>query len=193
MRLSMQASLVHQMNPTQTQQLPHRLKESTFRVFETDIGMIVTAFPKVVELKPKGEKFTSLTYTARLRDAMTSLALFKWATQQVDMSKFEQVRGMIVVSHRSDGRIFAGSREELKLAANRTSETTVQPFYCEANFQTLPLVSQETKELVCTLASLKLLSAPVRVSGLTAADKEKLEDSFDVAVCDNGDGTWTIV
>lgn len=176
------------MNPTQPSNLPPRLKERCFRVFELDISRIVAKFPEVVPLSPASLGYTPLTYSSRIRDAMASLYKFHWPTTLIDTFHFKEIYPDIKVSHRADGTIYAGGAKELKALDQQpeqywsTGQFELPSPPVQAVEQTIHLTDAKEKQLMCLLASLRLFNQPVAVSGLSSTEIHLLKEGFDVEI-----------
>lgn len=187
---------IQKMNPTK---LPSRLSERSFRHYELIIARAIEAFPNITVVDPDG---SPITYSARLRDAMLSLATYNWPTAVVNTEKFHAIynvdlkKRLIHVSHRGS-QIFIGSDTipdddvipqpavEVKPLATTQYPPAVRP---------LTLVADDMQiVLICQMASQRLLSAPVTVRDLTEARARELEMEYDVRIDKNPDGTYTII
>ena len=92
--------------------LPSRLRESTFRTYESAISSAVAAFPEVVVWTRVEGSFA--TFAARLRDAMASLNKNGWRSDVINKVKFYDHYNEIKVSHVMPDRVVVGSVEKIK-------------------------------------------------------------------------------
>ena len=174
------------------QTLPGRLRESSFRTFEDDIAAIVNQWPCAVPFTD----FHGLsinTFSARLRDSLTSFHQFHWPSDKVSYADFCVIRERIIVKQLSSGKVLAGSKEEVDAVAEQ--EPMVDPLE-EVRGSSVAIVFEVTdaveKRLLARLAALRVFKQPLILRGLTPDDVATLEDSYDVIFHSNTDGTYTL-
>ncbi len=180
------------MNPTKKEpdRLPQRLRESSFRRYESVIAKAVKSFPKNVVVNPKG---SPVTFSYRLRDAMLSLYRYKWSTKTVDMDKFNSLYSedrklrQIHVSHIGENISIGGDIEPSQSPSEDFVYTEPQ------GDQLFPISNSIELNLLCLLASSRYLGRPIKISPSFNFDTLELENNFDVSVTTNVDGTYTII
>lgn len=172
-------------------QLPSRLKESSFKNYENHIALAVHDFPAVVVFE--SIQGSVATFVARFRDAMSSLHTYNWATITIDMDKFRACYLDLAVSH-YETKAITGSRTRIReykskgsegWQSNPVREGVVEPVE-------LPNLSREEIKFLCRLASQRLLSCPIVVSGIDEENAQYFEENFDVRVDKREDGKFTI-
>ncbi len=179
----------------ETKNLPHRLRESSFRSYEIVIAKIVKYFPAQVVLTEvcKTTGLSPLTFSARLRDAKLSLLKFKWPTTIIDMKKFNEFHDQMVIAHTSDDNILAGSREAIKLSCSEPF--TIDPSPATVLSQSPAYdATQLCRNDIWLLAELihhRCIIRPMSVS-LSESDAQELEDSYDVRADKQPDGLYIL-
>lgn len=202
------------MNTTKSN-LPSRLREPAFKRYEEAIQSIVARFPEVTVF----DKGNLVTFSARLRDAMASLVLYRWTTDKVDMDKFDEHYPQIKVSHVMPDRVVVGSAENIKryyqsilppseLESFTTSEiATAKQSSAVAHVSehamsnavvSVPLATDTHDrgielKLLARLAAERLLTQQVQIQiQIDAEQAEWLEQSFDVVLNKVNDGLYTL-
>ncbi len=159
--------------------IPYHLSERVFRKFERVIANAIVKCPKVVILDYKDSGYSANTYAARLRDALASYRTYRWMSKIISDSTltFEIVKTLKVSF--KNGVIRVGPFDALKAEPIGTIEpkspTTIAPIavsgYLSPNVQ-----------IICHLASLRVLTQPIPVLGLNDNDVVWLMDNFDVTI-----------
>lgn len=154
--------------------LPHRFRETSFRRYEPYIRQIVVAFPQPIIFDPS--PLSPVTFSCRLRDAMTSLSRYDWQTD-VNKPKFQQIHPHLSICE-YDGKIIARSRKSADIK-------TLQP----PTDGTLTLDTPTDELLQETAVKLhnRSLQGPVRVKGLPLSKVQALATKFDIEVAVDGD------
>jgi hypothetical protein len=167
--------------------LPDRMREKAFQRFEPDIIAIVQAYPMCVELDPSRLDLAPTTYCARLRDAMTSLREYRWATA-IDMTRFDSIWNKIQVSHTRLG-VLGGSREAILRRLESTDKTLRQlatPPSNSVQFQGLDKMIP-----ICELAA-KGNFTPILIIGITDEHVAVLEADYDIRLDKQPDGNYIL-
>jgi len=106
--------------------LPHRLRESSFRVYEDVISAAVNAFPNTTTIDPSSLGKSSDTVACRLRDAIASYDHFRWSPSKINLIRFLDVRPKLVVSQdKTTGAVVIGPRQRHHLQAPPTISALV--------------------------------------------------------------------
>jgi hypothetical protein len=179
-------------NTTMPDLLPHRFRESQFRRYETHIAELVKCFPNVVEWTTK---LSPITFSCRLRDAMTSLKKNGWKSSLIDIPKFLSIHSQIDVAEHN-GKIYSGSTESLKvffakpIPANAQPESPTSP----TKIQRIVLPDSHSLKALCELLSKKVLLGPFQLDtcngfSITPDLANALESTFDVAFIIDEGGT----
>ena len=107
--------------------IPQRFSETAFRRYEGVIRMTLNAYPQPSVFDPS--PLSSETFSHRLRDAMTSLLLYKWTTD-IDLDRFAQLRDKLVVRIAPEGHILVCGADQTtvgkpvtRLDDDRTEQT----------------------------------------------------------------------
>ena len=206
------------MNPTYNKtNLPSRLRESTFHAYEYHIQAAVACFPEVYVVQSVTGSLA--TFSARFRDAMASLVMYRWTSELVNMDKFDEAYAMIRTSHVMPDRVVIGSSEKIKeyyaeqnlppsqfecftpLASAKLSVTSSEPTPTSAIASDCGSVavslSQDTHDkgvelkLLAGLAALRLLLSPVEIA-IDAEQASYLEENFDVVLIKVEDNKYTM-
>lgn len=181
--------------PPPDSELPFRLKESTFRIYEPYISAAIRGSPESVNVNPAPLRAT--TFAARLRDACVSYDKFRWPTKDFTALEFDELynHGGLVVSH-SDQNVSLGPRLTRKGSPAGQSLSFSNPN--DKRLQGL-LVDREidspTIHAFCLLLAQKLISGPVILTANALADDQvsKLEEAYDVAITENDKGQSIIL
>lgn len=165
-------------------ELPHRFRELSFRFYEPYIAQVVRAFPQPITIRPSTVNLSPITFACRFRDAIKSLAKYKWGTTEVNMDKFLTCYEQIGVSEGGNaGVLTIGDKKNLK----KTSEGLVN---ASAIVSTLnqndgkiyTLTSESQLAMVCALASDRALSYTITCYPVTKEQKTKYELEYDVSI-----------
>lgn len=202
------------MNPTDKLNLPSRLRESTFKQYEKVIAHAVVTMPHCFIQQQEQVKGSLATFASRLRDAMASLATYRWESEIVNMDKFEELYPLIKVSHIMPDRVVIGSAEAIKLHYQQnlppnqfecfTSSTQASVVDSKSivnettlNASVIVSLSQDTHDagvelkFLADLAALRLLNSVVEIK-ISAEQAQYLEDNFDVVLTKVNDNTYTM-
>ena len=204
------------MNPTNTNNLPSRLKESSFRRYENTIQHAITEFPEVIIYKENDLGISCSTFASRLRDAMASLVMYRWTSEVINMDKFDELYSKIKVSHVIPNIVVIGSLESIKQFYKNENlppsqfECLTRTSVVDANSQTTPVasiagnseavvvsLSQDTHDqgvelkFLAGLAASRLLNSAVEIQ-ITAEIAKSLEDNYDVVLTSIGENKYTI-
>lgn len=203
------------MNPTDKLNLPSRLRESSFKRYELHIKSAVAEFPNVYIVKMIREG-SLVTFASRMRDAMASLAAYRWESEIINMDRFDEFYPKIKVSHVMPDRVVIGSAENIKAyyteqninlppnqfecftnkAAASVVDATILPVG-ETTSSTVVSLSQDTHDagvelkFLADLAALRLLNSAVEIT-ISAEQAQYLEDNFDVVLTKVNDNTYTM-
>lgn len=180
--------------------LPSRLTERAFRTYEPDITLALTQYPNVVKFKPSGNL---TTYIARIRDAMKSYNDFHWQSSSIDRALFTLRYDDLIVHQplKHPGEVWIGGRVEIaeerkrwESAVEMDSSELASSLGNEPVNVKLPIPSVENRlfvEFLARLAQDRLLARPVRVK-TEDSFAGHLEQSYDIVVTKNDDGSYTI-
>jgi hypothetical protein len=173
--------------------LPHRYKESTFRVYEPFIKRLVDEavinWPTCTKIDPKFFTTAQTTFIARLRDAVQSYLNHNWPSS-INRTKFTEIARDTQVSERADGTILFGHKTAIKswVAADKIPlvPTTVSS-------DVIDLAHINAVNLLMTLSHNRLLSPRIIFTGVNDVDIETSQQNFDIAIDKNPDGTYTLL
>lgn len=115
--------------------IPSHLSEHVFRWCEPFIARAVKAWPQETRFTPDemrtldGVKVSPNTFSARMRDAVTSLRRFKWDTT-IDTVKLSAMVGHYVIAFASDGTVWwkAKGHKEAGRPTNVAVDAAGRPF-----------------------------------------------------------------
>ena len=148
--------------------LPFQKSEENFRKYELLLKVAVDAFPKKVKLS-QIDHISNNTLVARLRDAKLSLLQNNWQTV-VDVKKLKETE---IVFRIEQGEVFSGPRK-------KEVKTYQPPTQLPNESLIIETKSLNEQEIICLLASRRLLVAPLTVEGITLVDY--LRDNYDVLI-----------
>lgn len=170
--------------------LPYRFREAAFKRYEGVIASVVAAYPACVDFKPREEfGLSPTTFSCRLRDAMRSAIDNKWPTSRFDLMRLMQIHDDIQVAERNDV-VKVGSKEQVREAAPLQVDVEA---YKAATSSPIELLNDAEKVFLCRLIIKGVLATPLIVHGLTEIDTECLQQTFDLAIIPNKDGSHTIL
>lgn len=156
--------------------LRHGLRESTFRIYEPDIRKAVALSPVPHRIKTN----QSITYSARLRDAIRSLELYHWSTD-INLDQFLALRKkrMLQVHIDSTGDVVLGALENESIPLESTSLS-----------RELIITCIEEANLLCLLLSMRWLAGPILVH--STLNLATMGEKFDVLVESLSNGDYKI-
>lgn len=167
------------------QNLPYRLRESAFRIYEPDIAQVVQKYPSLQVFTPKNVE----TFSNRLRDAMRSLWENRWSCSW--HPDFVRIYPRLIVAIRGSF-VLVGTRGEVQLYDSEEPRNVI-------NTPPVPplLISnpdQRSLEGLFTLHHNRLFSSPTRlhfddpIEFVTTIPK--WEENYDIAITpvESGDG-----
>lgn len=177
------------MNPTQSK-LPWRLSEKAFEKHRTIIASAIAASP--LPLAVTDIQGSVAAYESRLRDAVTAYAKYgeSWPVS-FSREKFLALHssGLLKVGNK-DGVVWIGTKPKDQPKESKVGFEIDSAVPMAVDLGTF-MVSELT--IICRLASMRLLTSPVKVSGLDQPTLEYLEGNWDVSITDNKDGSFTIL
>lgn len=181
-----------------THQIPYRLTEKCFHKYEDVIASAVHYFPDIswfnhisYGLPPSLE-----TVTARMRDAMTSLAKYNWATTKVDMVKFRECWNHLIVTQHN-GLLLCGSLPNVRAAKSEPESKVLstKEGFSPSNAEWLDLrdVTDPVAMVgIFTLAVYQAINRPVLLT-LAPDAVTKIESKFDIALQPQPDGSYLLL
>lgn len=176
------------MKQTSSQNLPQRLRESTFREYEQIIKLAVDNHPKAITLKPRG---STLTFIDRLRASKQSLRQYRWITS-IDMTKFELVFDDLIVSHNADANTVSFG-PKVSVSEQISVDDILMPMSDEDTLTQLLEITELEMHTICMLAAKRLLRVPLQVKIVNSNHAGMYwENSYDVLVDENGNHMYTI-
>lgn len=169
-------------NPPSDDVLPFRLKQSTFRLYESLISQAIKASPDAINFNPSPLRPT--TAAARLRDAIISFTKFNWPNSLFTLAELEEAK--LMVRH-NDHNVVIGAKMPRGHMGGE-SRAFISPNH--ARLDGLPvdrIVSPDEIKAFCILLSSRLISGPVilRSQALDEATISALELNYDVAITVN--------
>ncbi len=171
--------------------LPYRLTERAFRRFELDIAEIVKRHPECTVLDPNKAGLAPRTYVPRLRDALCSLRKFSWRSTHINQEKFANIHDDIVISDNA----VAGSRKAVREYRQATSKPVLPTAICSVVGDQVktPVAVKDVNDaaLICKMITQYWVYTPI--TGLTPDMATWLENSFDVVLTLNQDGSYQII
>jgi len=179
--------------------LPHRLRETSFRKYETVLAETVKRWPAPITVSPKEIDLSPTTYSARFRDAILSLQQYQWADTVVDMARFCQIADDIVVSHQGD-LVIIGSAETVKPNTHFGGDwpiNFVKHVEISSHEFSEALNQPSVKLVEATLLGLhhRIIQGPIRFTNVDILDSlmSTWESEYDVSVTLEPDGTLTLL
>lgn len=166
-------------------ELPYRLRESTFRIYEPLIAKAIRDAPTPVMVNPAPLRCT--TYAARLRDAISAFKRFQWPSS---FSLFELTTASLNVRH-NEATVYLGPKGARKVPNEFR-------FINPDRVAGLPIdVELDNVSLVafCHLLSQRLLAGPIilRTQVLSQEVINSLEERFDIAIEISTDNSTVII
>lgn len=154
--------------------LPHRLRESTFRRYEPTLKTAVDKFPLVVRVDPSSYGLSASTVACRLRDAKFSLLKYHWETT-LNVAKFRNIADQFAVHQREDGMVELGPLQ-------RVCPTLIEPVEVMSE-SALDMTETGLVEqlLMFTLAHERALGRPILLSMSEEARVQALAQ-YDIAL-----------
>lgn len=175
-------------------ELPHRFKEDQFKRYEVYINHAIEAYPHAIKCEPKLFNVSKTTFIARLRDAMKSYNDNKWESA-INRVKFLEAYPKIQVSERTDGTILIGSKEAIK--AWMQLDNVTEKLFHETSDTTLPLTDLSCptnhKEFLMFLSHKRLLLPRLKLIGLLDGEAELYQQTYDISLDKNPDGSYTLI
>lgn len=135
--------------------LPPRFRESAFRRYEPYIAQAVKDFPGPTKFVMTN--LSSVTFSNRLRDAITSLMANSWTTT-VNIPKLRSIEPTLQVSDRGDS-VWVGDRATLSMHAQVVDEPVR---HTSAKETSVPSINE--LESLLSLVNNGVLSGPFLVS-----------------------------
>lgn len=156
-------------------ELPYRLRESTFRIYEPLIAQAIRDCPTPIMVNPAPLRCT--TYAARLRDSIAAFKRFQWPAS---FTLFELTDANLTVRH-NEATVYLGPKGK---------QTTIPNEFKVVNPNRVTGLPIDTKldaaqlEAFCLLLSSRLLSGPVilRTQVLSQPEINSLEERYDIAI-----------
>lgn len=178
------------MKTTVSLDLPPRYRESAFRFYERIIVHILKNHPQPVTFTPANYQRSPETFSTRLRDAMNSYRMYAWQSV-IDRDLFDTIHPSLIVSRpiNAPDKVLVGTREALKVAV-----VPLEPkdSYVPEGFPYGTVRTWEELEVLCRLASERLLSKPLTLNIVPADWLSRAYKSFDVDLEKQPDGTWML-
>jgi hypothetical protein len=145
--------------------LPHRFRETAFRRYEPYIAKIVAAYPNPVEIDPS--PLSPITFSCRLRDAITSFKRYKWSSSiqfsNIDVKVCEE-NGKIIIKPR---------------------HTNCLPV--KIILQELSTPSDQELQVVAEKLHNRVIAGPIRVKGISFSQLNKLAEFYDIELIQEKD------
>jgi hypothetical protein len=168
--------------------LPPRFRETTFRFYEPYIAQISLRYPARIDFDPSTEGLSSETFACRLRDAMLAYIMYGYSSTKIDYDAFKEIHPHIIVSQPPEGGVACGSRTALRKEKKgnpvEVSPTTIAEPYVYGEVESITEL-----KLLCRLASERLLTRKLRLSGVFPTWANKVQSEFDVDLEVQPDGT----
>lgn len=163
-------------------ELPHRLRESTFRLYESVLFQAIESSTGPINVNPAPLRPT--TYAARVRDAIISFTKFNWSPAMFTQAELNAAD--LVVRH-SDHAVVIGRRGEFKRGhIGGEARGFVTPDH--KRLAGIPITRALTDHEVTAFAILlggRLISGPVIIPPQFPLPEElvsALESNYDIAI-----------
>ena len=145
-------------------QLPARLSEGYFRLFEPVIARAVAAYPESIQIGPVGE-WSLTTTTARLRDAALSYRRFRWSSAQIDPAEFDKLWPRMQIRQvDTDEKCVIGPRLRNKGRPPKSNNPEFEPVTVRADTEDGVLSEEEVLAFMTLLAGQRV-RGPVLIVG----------------------------
>lgn len=175
--------------------LPSHLSENTFRRYEKLIGTALRNWPEATKFTPSGD-VSLTTFTARLRDSITSYRRYRWITGEFTSAEFDAIDGAaVVVNDAEHGCCFFTKRR----AAGRSPAGTTVPNDSVPAAKIVPtgilteLLSAEI-EALCLLLSNKRITGPITIQGDIGDETVTyMQSNYDVGITFDPSTKTTII
>jgi len=159
--------------------LPPRLRESSFRIYEAVIAQAVFAHPDNLLIPVESIDVSPVTYAARLRDAMLSFSIHRWQSR-IDFYRFSDLYHKHQLPVRHDGDTIRIGKAPKVVTPSMPTTSVAQP-------DAFVVANRGEATVVCRLAAARLLAGPIIVKGLSIEDVQFLVNHHDVAIKQDGD------
>lgn len=173
-----------------TETLPFRSRESTFRLYEPFIARAIKSFPEPVAINPAPLRAT--TFAARLRDAIWSFHHYQWPSDIIDREIFEAMynqRAIVVVQTDTTVAIGPKAKRGGHAPGAVVSNATLAAASAGIRFEPKRWNADDVRA-VCRLLSSRLLAGPVIIyPPLDQVLSDGLEATFDIALTTDSDKT----
>jgi hypothetical protein len=171
-------------------ELPYRLRESTFRVYEPYIRAAISAAPEPVTFSTGSIRPT--TFAARLRDAIISFNKFNWPNSS--FTQFELQQANLTVRH-NDLAVIVGTKIGRGHLGGE-ARAFVSPNH--KRLDGLPVLGEQPPEVIkafCILLGKKLIPSPVILEDITLDDAtiSDLESHHDISITINEVGKTILI
>jgi hypothetical protein len=167
-------------------QIPCRFRERAFRTYEPIIAQVIKAYPGVITFSPSlNYSLSPDTFACRFRDALRSHERYNWTTQLIDRERFLACVNSIAVSMtKENGLLRIGDRAELRRpdAAILNSPARLGSSFAPSASPLLRLDTDAECDLICKLATLRLLAAELKCTGFSEQTKHQYELKYDVSI-----------
>lgn len=170
--------------------LPFQKSEDSFRRYESYIAAAVKEYPASVTINPA--PLRPSTFAARIRDAMSSLSVYRWDTN-IDITIFLNLytKRNLTVTY-TDSMVTIGPRvrhlARVGSQVNRPSHTGNAIIFAIDKWTTLDLTS------ACRLLSSRLIVGPVKVfPQLNQPTCDDLCQNYDISIDNTQDPSFTLI
>lgn len=179
-------SLQSQNQPSvQTPQLPYRFREEQFRRYEPFIADAIAKYPGPIIINPGLLGLNTVTFACRFRDACQSYLKHNWPSRLINREEFLlNFPNIGVAESHSLGTVRIGERKLLRSGQLMPIVPHVSNATLGVNPQHLTITTDEQFELICRLASMRLLTSEVTISGpaVTLENKNIYDQQYDVSI-----------
>lgn len=150
-----------------------RLGENVFRIYEPHITRAVESWPEETEFKPdsfknlSGKALSGNTFSARMRDAITSVIRFGWTTT-IDVEKLRAMVGRFAVSMDSTtGSVWWRNKAKRGRPNLSTQEIRSAGYAIDADVTRIPWKDPTKEEIhaVCILLVGGRVTGPIILEG----------------------------
>lgn len=165
--------------------IPYRFREKQFRRFEPFIADAIAKFPGPIIVNPGLLNLNQVTFACRFRDACRSYQKHNWPSALINREAFDlYIKDLAVAESATLSTLRIGDRKQLRNAQLLPMPTSVVNSLSPAASCTITITTEEQFQLLCELASQRLLASEITITGpgATLENKHKYEQNYDVSI-----------
>ncbi len=167
-------------------QIPPHKSERMFRRYEQAIFAIVQQFPNVISFDPK--PLSIVTFSCRLRDAMSSLLEYKWASP-IDVNRLAEIRPQVEVAQVNGMVVVRKVGTAMPNPLNAQGEVAVKDDFAFNITKDDPIAVFAAAYLI----ERQFLNRPVQLMNVSQETIAKTLENYDVGITATNVGTFVML